>query len=175
MRIPEILEPYLKDVERYRRGNFVNDSNFLAIATNYVEWYNKNKKDIIENLFEVYQMTGYETGYDALSTSWERMRSWKKVVDKKKDWYTKEKCEEIIFDKMRAAILHLYQRRYYGEKTADRNHRSGAIGLLVSATIIVDITKSEKRDTMDINYSFFVKVNLEASNNNFLEVHEDDI
>lgn len=174
MVITEALKPYLEEVEKYRRGNFVNDSTFLTIATEYVEWYNKNKKSIVNNLFEVYKMTGYETGYDALATSWERRRNWKEIVDKKRDWYTKEKCEEIIFDKMRAAIIHLYQKRYYGKAEADRSHRSGAIGLLVSANISVDITRSEKRDLMDVNYSYIVKVNLDGGSRNFLEVFEDD-
>jgi hypothetical protein len=172
MDIPEILKPYLGDIEKYKRGNFVDDSTFLCIACEYVEWFNKKKEYIVNNLFEVYQMTGYETGYDALSYNWERTRDWKKVVDKKKDWYTKEKCEEIIMDKMRAAILHLYQRTNWSKGKYPQKHRSGAIGLLVSAQIIVEIDLSEKRDTLDVNYSYQVKVNLDGGNNGFLEISE---
>ena len=169
----DILEPYLKDKEKYRRGNFVDDETFMHIVSEYVEWYNKNKSSIIDNLFEVYQMTGYETGYDALSADWRRRRDWKEVVDRKKQWYTKERCEEFIFDKMRASILHLYQKSYFGKKTEDRKHKSGAYGLLISASISVDITLSEKRDLMDVNYSFSVNVSLDSTHTGFMEVGED--
>jgi hypothetical protein len=176
MYISDKLKPYLeKDGKTYERGNFIDDESFSHIAHSYVEWYEKKKDNIIQNLFDLYKLTGYETGYHVLECSWERKRNWKEVVEKKKEWYTKEKCEEIIFEKMRAAILHLYQKKHYGKRTDERKHRSGAAGSLVSASISVDVTLGEKRDMMDVNFTYRVDVTLYGEDRGFLEVHEQEI
>lgn len=177
MYISDKLKPYLQtDGKTYERGNFIDDETFSHIAHSYITWYEKKKDCIIQNLFDLYKLTGYETGYHALEKSWERIKNvFPDTLEKKKEWYTKEKCEEIIFDKMRAAILHLYQKKHYGERTAERKHRSGAGGLLVSASITVDVTLGERRDMMDINFTHRLDVTLSGEERGFLEVHESEI
>jgi len=176
MYISDNLKPYLTDVEKYRRGNFINDEVFNQIASNYVKWYESKKDGIIDNLFNVYKLTGYETGYHALEHSWiRRTNVFPQIVETKKDWYTKEKCEEIIFDKMRGAILHLYQHMHYGASTDERKFSSGVCGSLVTSMISVEITLGERRDMMDINYSYRLDVTLSGEDRNFIEVNESDI
>ena len=152
----------------FKRGDFCDNETFERICNDYVDWYNSNKTILIKNIKSIYALTGNETGYDAMTKDWERMRNWKGVGDIVR--FDDDFINDSIIDKMGLLMNHLYQKSSYGKKEC--NFESRMIGLLVLHSLVVDIRLSDKRKTKDVIFDFGISIQIGSSNHTETECEE---
>jgi hypothetical protein len=74
---PKIL-PYVKDA--FSNGNLragfnnLDEETFVSIVHEWIEKYEKDVENMIENTFWLYELTRGNTGHDTLSKNWQRIK-----------------------------------------------------------------------------------------------------
>jgi hypothetical protein len=163
MEIPDNLLPFLGEhigKDYFKRGNFVDDETFLTICHNYTEWFLKHKDTIVQNIHELHALMGNETGYDALTVNWKRVREWKGIGDVER--WDKAAIEKHVMDVMSRSMNHLYQKRSWKKKEEDDEVSIRNGGLLVVSYINVRISLSEKRNLKDVIVDYGLELSIHS-------------
>jgi hypothetical protein len=170
----EELKPFINNgghtIGENGRGCFLsNGDDFLTIAESYITWWNKKKEAIINNVYEIYKLTGNETGYDALSCNWEHRReAFPSVANE--EMFSKEDIKKQIEEEMSISISHLYQKWGNKNSLGEDKCRVSNIGLLVVSSIFVEYSDDGRRDDIDLIFTHSVSLEIDAQERHHITV-----
>lgn len=135
-----------------KRGDWIDDESFQRIYDDVCHWFDRNIDRVVNNIQQVYAMTGNETGYSTLVTDWPRRRQWKGVGDVQR--FSDEEIRANIIEKMYAPLCWLWQQNEYG----NTEFVQGFTGLLV--TFHLEVNKGDKSDEFRWSYSYNLSLNI---------------
>ncbi len=172
MKLTKTILPYLKKYigkNHFERGDFVSDELYVDIAEKFIKYFEDNKEVFINNIYNVYKLTDGETGYNALAKDWDK---WRDLKSNKKERFSKKDVEEFIKERMSFPLLHLYQADKYGEEERERTF--SFVGLLIVASISVEISQSEKRNKEDVILDMGINLSIGANLHEEIEIYSKD-
>ncbi len=136
------LLPYIQKLldrdHAYRRGDLVDDETYLNIVHEWIDWFEKNINQTIENTFKIYDSLNADCGYDSIASRWGF-----------KNRITKEQIEEQYRGNFTACIAHLYQ----AIKSKRDLYSSGATGLNIYCRFSLDFIDSDLKSVKKIAIS----------------------
>lgn len=162
------LEQHIDQDYFENNDSILSDDDYLKICSEYAKWFDENKEAFISNYHQVLLMTRNETGYQTFTKNWKQL---KKHFGYKKVAFSKKRIETHLIDVMSRSMIYLYQKwKPYKQKEFEVN--VGNVGLLVVSSIYLNISLSEKRNTRNVDYSYHLDLNIEASEHNSFEISE---
>jgi len=175
---PQLL-PFLGehlDKDYFGGGSMLSEETYLQICSEFAVWFNKNKKNIIDNVYDLYILTDNESGYQALSQNWtwgrkRRAEDLAKGIKPFQAIRSKKQIEKECIDMISRSMNHLSQASNFGHKK-EFTHRVGNAGLLLTTSINVDCRLSEKRNLKDLDYNFNLDVSIDSGGRDTMEIEE---
>jgi hypothetical protein len=147
--------PKLRDKKPNQpKGTWIDEEDFDRIWDEVCDWFDKNIDRFVNNIQQVYALTGNEVGYSALLENWERLREWKGVGDVPQ--FSAEDIRKNIIEKMYGPLVRLWIENEYGQP---RNFSQGYTGLMV--TFILNVNKGN-HDDFRFSYNFNLSLNIGA-------------
>ena len=137
------------------RGDFIDDESFQKIWDDVCSWYDKNVDQLVDNIRQIYALTGNQCGYSVLTQNWDNFRQWKGVGDIQK--FSNDDIRNNIIDKMYGPLCGLWHMSNYGPK----HFNQAFTGLLVTFYLVVD--KVPVSDGFKLHYSYELKMNIGSS------------
>ncbi len=166
--VVEHYNPKHMPLTNYPRGDWVDDETFISIAEGYLTWLDKNLERLVDNVTAIYEATGYESGYSALTEN----LLWKReiIIDHPERAYSRESIKGNILEKSLSPLYHLYQNKAWGKR--EKSERFGFTGSLVTSSLNVEVEESVRRGKMDVSYSFHISMSIGSTHRGVIEIAE---
>jgi len=167
---PKIL-PYVSEViSKFDCKPFqcseLDNETFIEIIHDFIDEYEKHNTTLIKNTLLVYELINEETGYQCLSTDWER----DKTAFGQRKRFSYELVEKWWNDTVSRCILHIYQSPQYDGKSIE-----GGVATVIGA-ISYDIRFLDS-NIKGVKYNavtdFTFSLNLVHSIHTEYDLHED--
>jgi len=162
------------DLKKYRRGDAVDDEAFCVLAEGFMDFYEKREALLIKNIRQIYELTDFEMGYDALNRDWKKWLDIHKERDpnyehRSASYYTDAIIASSIKEKIFCAIMHCYQESSLGKHGS---YKHSFIGCLIVVGMSYDIDESEKRDKLDLVVDYRIDICISSHDHQEHEISE---
>lgn len=116
--------------------NPLNEETFITIVEGWIEKFENDIDNMVDNTFAIYNLTNEETGYRALSKNWGRIKS---TFPNMGNRISKEQIRKWWTENLTACISHFYQSMIYDKHL---ECRGGASGCMISCSFTVRLIDS---------------------------------
>jgi len=162
---PKIL-PYVKDhlnkshIKPWEY-NPMREETYIEIVTEWIDKFEKVLDVLVNNTYLTYQMTGEDTGYNALEKDWERWQKFYKERGIDKNRIDKDLIRQWWVEKFSAIICSLYT----ATSSDHKDYHYGVTGSLITVSfnlswIDSDYKHVEKIAIVDMSLSLHIGTNL---------------
>ena len=137
--------------------NPLNEETFIKIVEGWIEKFEKDIDNMVENTYLVYGVANENTGHQSLSENWTRIST----VFPRERRLSKELIRQWWTEKLTACISHFYQAMIY-EKHLEC--RGGASGCMITCSFTVRLIDSEyKRSKYNVVSDFNMSLHIDNS------------
>jgi hypothetical protein len=141
----------------------LDEETYISIVESWIDKFEKNIDVMVENTFSLYELTGGETGYQAMVENWKRRREVFKVENR----FDRELIRKWWTEKLVACISHLYQG--WNGKDCHKTISGGATGCMIICSFRVQFLDSDLK-SVKYNVVTDFTMSLEIQSCNHLEI-----
>lgn len=171
-RYPKILK-YLgehaeKDyLTKPNQFTILDEETYIRIVESWIKKFEENIDVMVENTYELYQLTNGETGYQAMVHNWKRSRE----VFSKDDRFDRDLIRKWWTEKLVACISHLYQG--WNGKDCHKTIKGGATGCMITCSFTVQFLDSDLKGVKhNVVTDFTMSLQIESSNHTEIDLYE---
>lgn len=138
------------------KGDFIDIEYFDRIWSDFLKFYNQNIEQILNNIEEIYKLTGNEHGYSALKQNW---KSYRDNPHRNLIVFSRQDILYNINEKVSCVFNWLYTKNKYSS-----SFHEGFTGLLFTFRLNVD--KGDKLDNFEYSYSYNLSIDIGCGEHN---------
>ena len=144
----------------------LDEETYIEIVESWIDIFEKNIDVMVENTFNLYELTSGETGYQALIKNWNQRRE----VFNIKNNMNRELIRNWWTEKLVVCISHLYQG--WNGRDCHKTISGGATGCMITCSFRVQFLDSDlKRVKYKVITDFTMALNIESCNHKEIDMY----